>query len=168
MARGDTEYMRVDWDRFCQLVIEKWQRKLLEKDIFDTGTLYRSIEYNYRTVNAMNQTVGRGGARAAGATKVPDMISFSFPLYGIYVEKGVGRGYTRGNGGTLVKFEGKGRGRERRTWYYRIFAHERKVLGDLVAQQYGRAAARMIRTIEMHSISRSRNPQGAVYASLHT
>lgn len=159
MARGDTEYLRVDWDRFCQLVIDKWQRKLLDKDIFDTGNLYRSIEYNYRTVNAMNQTVGRGGARAAGATKVPDMISFSFPMYGIYVERGVGRGYTRGNGGMLVKFEGKGRGRERRTWYYRIFAHERHRLGELVAEQYGRAAASMIHTIEIHSIGTPRGKQ---------
>ena len=52
-------------------------------------------------------------------------------------------------GGDLVKFRGTVRGRERRTWYYRIFAHERHRLGELVAEQYGRAAASMIHTIEV-------------------
>lgn len=152
MARGDTEYYNIDWDKFCQLVIEKWQKRLLDKGIFDTGNLYRSIEYNYRAVNAANQVIGRGSG--GGMAKVPDWLSFSFPMYGIYVEKGVGRGYSRGNGGTLVKFEGRGRGRERRTWYYRIFAHERHRLGELVAQAYGRAAASAIRTIEVKTIGR--------------
>lgn len=152
MARGDTGYYNIDWDKFCQLVIEKWQKRLLDKGIFDTGNLYRSIEYNYRAVNAANQVTGRGSG--GGLVKVPDWIAFSFPMYGIYVEKGVGRGYSRGNGGTLVKFEGRGRGRERRTWYYRIFVHERHRLGELVAQAYGRAAASAIRTIEVKTIGR--------------
>ena len=39
MARGDTEYLRVNWDRFGEIVIERWQKKLLEKGIFDAGTL---------------------------------------------------------------------------------------------------------------------------------
>ena len=150
MARTDNEYLRVNWDRFGEIVIERWQKQLLKKDIFDTGTLYRSIEYNYRAVNAANQVVGRGSGESHGGVKVPDWVAFSFPMYGIYVEKGVGRGYTRGNGGNLVKFEG--RGRERRTWYYRIFANERHRLGELVAEVYGRAAASMIHTIEVKRI----------------
>ena len=77
-----------------------------DKGIYDTGTLYRSIEYGYRTVNSNNVAVGRGAGRIRTAT-VPDRMYFSFPMYGIYVEKGVGRGYDRGNTG-LVKFEGKG------------------------------------------------------------
>lgn len=151
MSRTDTEYLRIDWDRFCRIVIEKWQGKMLDKDIFDTGTLYRSIDYGYRTVNAMNQSVGRGAG--GQAVRIPDKLYFTFPLYGIYVERGVGRGYTRGNGGDLVKFEGRGRGRGRRTWYYRIFAAERKRLGELVAEHYGQAAASAIRTIEVRRIT---------------
>ena len=120
-TRGGTEDFRVDWDRFGELVIEKWQKRLLEKDIYDTGNLYRSIVYGYRASNALGQIVGRG--------------------------------YTRGNGGDLVKFKGTGRGRERRTWYYRIFAHERHRLGELVAEQYGRAAASMIHTLETHRLT---------------
>lgn len=154
MARGEApEYMSIDWDKFCQVVIERWQRMLLKKDIFDTGTLYRSFEYNYRAVNAANQVVGRGSGAAHGGVKVPDWVAFSFPMYGIYVEKGVGRGYTRGNTG-LVKFESRGRGRERRTWYYRIFANQRHRLGELVAEAYGRAAASMIHTLEVKTIGR--------------
>ena len=152
-TRGATEDFRVDWDRFGELVIEKWQKRLLEKDIYDTGNLYRSIEYGYRASNALGQIVGRGHASEVKAGSIPDVFSFRFPLYGIYVERGVGRGYTRGNGGDLVKFKGTGRGRERRTWYYRIFAHERHRLGELVAEQYGRAAASMIHTLETHRLT---------------
>lgn len=154
MARGDEEYLRINWDRFGEIVIERWQKKMLEKGIFDTGTLYRSIEYNYRAVNAMNQVVGRGSGTSHGGVKVPDWLAFSFPMYGIYVERGVGRGYSRGNGGELVKFEGRGRGRERRTWYYRIFVNQRSQLGKLVAKAYGKAAARSITSIEVKSIGR--------------
>lgn len=154
MARGDVEYMQVDWDKFCQIVIERWQKKLLEKDIFDTGSLYRSFEYNYRAVNAAGQIVGRGTGMNHGGVKVPDWVAFSFLLYGIYVEKGVGSGYTRGNGGRLTKFEGRGRGRERRTWFYRILVNERHRLGELVAEMYGRAAASMIHTLEVKTIGR--------------
>lgn len=148
--RGKTDEFRVNWDRFGEIVIEKWQNKLLDKDIFDTGNLYRSIEYGYRATNALNQVVGRGHAAEVKAGTIPDVFTFRFPLYGIYVEKGVGRGYDRGNGGDLVKFKGVGRGRQRRTWYYSVFAHERHRLGELVAENYGRAAASMIHTLEIH------------------
>ena len=154
--RNEPVEFEVDWDEFGRIVIERWQNKLLDKDIFDTGTLYRSIEYGYRTMNALNQIVGRGHAAEVKAGTIPDVFTFSFPLYGIYVERGVGRGYTRGNGGDLVKFKGVGRGRERRTWYYRIFANQRHRLGELVAEQYGRAAASMIHTIETRSIGTPR------------
>lgn len=151
-TRGGTDDFRVNWDRFGEIVIEKWQEKLLDKDIYDTGNLYRSIEYGYRATNALNQVIGRGHAAEMKAGTVPDVFTFRFPLYGIYVEHGVGRGYTKGNGGNLVKFKGKGRGRERRTWYYRIFVHERHRLGELVAEQYGRAAAKMITSIEVRRL----------------
>ena len=155
-TRGNFDEFRVNWNRFGEIVIDRWQRQLLEKDIYDTGNLYRSLEYGYRATNALNQIVGRGHAAEVKAGTIPEVFSFSFPLYGIYVERGVGRGYTRGNGGDLVKFEGRGRGRGRRTWFYRIFANQRHRLGELVAEQYGRAAASMIHTIDTRSISRSR------------
>lgn len=151
-TRGGTDDFRVNWDRFGEIVIEKWQEKLLDKNIYDTGNLYRSIEYGYRATNALNQVIGRGHAAEMKAGTVPDVFTFRFPLYGIYVEHGVGRGYSKGNGGNLVKFKGKGRGRERRTWYYRIFVHERHRLGELVAEQYGRAAAKMITSIEVRRL----------------
>ena len=152
-TRGTADEFEVNWDKFGEIVIEKWQETLLEKKIYDTGNLYRSIEYGYRASNALGQIVGRGHASEVKAGTVPDVFTFKFPLYGIYVERGVGRGYTRGNGGDLVKFKGTGRSRERRTWYYRIFAHERHRLGELIAEQYGRAAASMIHTLETHRLT---------------
>ncbi len=148
--RNESLEFEVDWDEFCRIVIERWQNKMLDKDIYDTGTLYRSIEYGYRTVNSNNVAIGRGAGKIRTAS-VPDMMYFSFPMYGIYVEKGVGRGYTRGNSGDLVKFKGTGRGRERRTWYYRIFANQRHRLGEMVGEIYGRQAMSMIHTIESRS-----------------
>lgn len=153
MPRGEQEYYRIDWDKFSQKVIQDWQEQLKKKNIYDTGTLYRSFQYNFRVTNAMNQTLGRGAGLSEGAVTVPDKLAFSFPLYGIYVERGVGRGYTRGNTGDLLKFKG-GRGRTRRWWYYNVFVRQRHRLGQLVAQQYGRAAAAQILTIEVKSISR--------------
>ena len=152
-TRGTADEFEVNWDKFGELVIKDWQEKLLEKKIYDTGNLYRSIEYGYRATNALGQIVGRGHASEVKAGTVPDVFTFKFPMYGIYVERGVGRGYTRGNGGDLVKFKGTGRSRERRTWYYRIFANERHRLGELVAEQYGRAAASMIHTLETHRLT---------------
>lgn len=161
MPRGDTTYY--DWDTFGAIVIERWQKKMLSKNIFDTGNLYRSIVYNYRGTNSLNQTVGRGSGATYGDITVPDWLAFSFPMYGIYVDRGVGRGYTRGNTG-LVKFKGKARGRERRTWYYRIFVNERHRLGEMVREAYGRAAASMIHTIELSG----RNSGSVVSMKHHT
>ena len=107
-TRGSVEEFRVNWDRFGEIVIERWQKRMLDKDIWDTGNLYRSLEYGYRATNALNQVVGRGQASEVKAGTIPDVFTFSFPMYGIYVERGVGRGYTRGNGGDLVKFKGVG------------------------------------------------------------
>lgn len=147
---GATDEMELDWDKFCEIVIMRWQKRMDILDIYDTGTLRNSIQYGYRGTNALNQTVGRGNKLKAGT--VPDNITFAFPMYGIYVEAGVGRGYTRGNKG-LVKFEGKGRGRVRRTWYYRIFANERHRLGEMVGELYGNVARSMIHTIEGQRIT---------------
>ena len=150
MARGDQELYNINWDEFGQRVVKDWQGRMLDKDIFDTGHLYRSIEYGYRTVNAMNQTVGRGGSSMP--TQIPDQFTFVFPMYGIYVEKGVGRGCTRGNGGNLIKFKERGRGRQRRSWYSGVFVHERRRLAELVRDTYGYAAMESIRSIEANRI----------------
>ena len=143
-------YLKMPADIVENLWLASNETAILDKE---TGTLYRSFQYNFRVTNAMNQTLGRGAGLSEGAVTVPDKLAFSFPLYGIYVERGVGRGYTRGNTGDLLKFKG-GRGRTRRWWYYNVFVRQRHRLGQLVAQQYGRAAAAQILTIEVKSISR--------------
>jgi hypothetical protein len=136
MARGDIKHYEVDWDKFCQFVIERWRNKIIERDVYDTGNLYRSLTYNYRGTNSLNQTVGRG----SGATlKIPDMVSFSFPMYGIYADRGAGRG---------LRIKSHWRGKGHSQWFYSTFATERRRLGELVAEAYGRAAMEQILTIE--------------------
>ena len=151
-TRGGTDDMRVNWDRFGEIVIERWQAKLIDKGIYDTGTLHNSIEYGYRATNALNQVIGRGHAAEVKAGTIPDSFTFAFPLYGIYVERGVGRGYTRGNGGDLVKFKGKERGRKRRTWSYAVFVNERHKLGELVGELYGRSAQHTVHSMLVKTI----------------
>ena len=87
MPRGDATYY--DWDTFGAIVIERWQKKMLEKNIFDTGYLYRSIIYQYRKENAAKQVFSRGSGATYGEIGVPDYLSFTFPMYGIYVDRGV-------------------------------------------------------------------------------
>lgn len=159
---GTQEQMEVDWDKFCQIVIERWKKMIVKKGIWDTGALHDSIVYNYRGVNAMNQTVMRGNTLKAGT--IPDFISFSFPMYGIYVERGVGRGYTKGNTG-LVKFKGKGRGRVRRPWFYSIFVNERHRLGEMVGELYGDVARSMIHTIDTSYDRRSKTHNSRIIRS---
>lgn len=142
--RNEPIEFEVDWDEFGEIVIEKWQRKILERDVWDTGNLYHSLEYSWRGLNALNQVVGRGHG---GEVKIPDKVSFSFPLYGIYADRGAGRG-------TRIKSHWRGRGHSQ--WFYATFAQERKRLGELVAEAYGRAAVSMIHTIEMHSLATPR------------
>ena len=35
MARGESKYYEVDWDRFCQIVIEKWRQKIQDRGLID-------------------------------------------------------------------------------------------------------------------------------------
>lgn len=91
---------------WAQMMTRIWSDRIRLHQAIDTGTLLRSISQGTTTY----------GPRAS--------LSFHFLDYGLYVDRGTGRGYTRGNGGDL-KFKGKayrqahnlGAERQRRPWF---------------------------------------------------
>lgn len=70
------------WERsWTEMMVTIWQEKIRQLGIVDTMTLHNTLDYHI--------------SDAGGAIQ----IAHEFMLYGIYVAKGVGRGYRRGNSG---------------------------------------------------------------------
>jgi len=77
---SDSEYIR-NW---TAMMTKIWRDRLAKYDVYHTGALLRSV--------------------TPGNVNVHDMqgsISFRFLQYGVYVDAGTGKGYTRGNDGNL-------------------------------------------------------------------
>lgn len=116
-------------EAWYKLMTKIWQDRIDLMDAVDTGALRRSVQGS--------------GFRAAGY----DMsMTFKFMQYGLYVDAGTGRGYTRGNGGDLDKLgkayrklHGLGKTRERRPWFSRSWNISREVLKNKLAQLMGQA-----------------------------
>ena len=94
IKRPVTEEDIREWERgWTDMMVKIWQENMLRLKIFDTGRLY----------NRMTGTV----TDASGLVT----ICHQFLLYGIYVARGVGNGYRRGNSGkdddNGLKFLGK-------------------------------------------------------------
>lgn len=115
-------------DDWTAKMVEIWQDRLDMMAVYDTGALRRSVHPNNVHIDGLSLDV-----------------SFSFLQYGIYVERGTGNGYKRGNDGKLQFLEkkyrkehGLGKARERRPWFSKSWfissevmkEHLIKVLGD--------------------------------------
>ena len=115
-------------DAWTAKMVEIWQDRLDLMAVHDTGALRRSVQPNNVHIDGLSLEV-----------------SFSFLQYGIYVERGTGNGYKRGNDGKLQFLEkkyrkehGLGKVRERRPWFSKSWfissevmkEHLTKVLGD--------------------------------------
>ena len=86
----------------------------------------------------------------------PEMtFTFGFTHYGIYVDAGSGRGYTKGNGGDL-EFLGKeyrikhklGKPRQKRPWFNRSWFISQRVLANKVAAIIGQRYVAMFDNLE--------------------
>lgn len=71
-------------DGWGQMLVDIWREKIGRLRVYDTGNLYNSVVL-------MNFVVGDATYHA----------DFTFPVYGIYVDKGTGREISRGNSGDL-------------------------------------------------------------------
>lgn len=103
-------------ERWAEIVIERWIRKIQSLDIGSTGELLKSLQAHV----------------AVDANGNPAKITFLYLYYGIFTEMGVGRG---------VKLGDKSETRKKKPWYSSVFLKEVNILGRKMAERYGYEAA---------------------------
>jgi hypothetical protein len=106
---------------WADIVIEKWHNKLTELKVYDQGFLYDSLLFDL-LLNAGENI---------------QKIEFSFKLYGIYVDMGVGGEMKKGNSGDL----GFTPTRKPKEWYSKKFYGQVMRLREILMEQYGRSIA---------------------------
>lgn len=106
---------------WADIVLEKWHNKLTELKVYDQGYLYDSLLYDL--------------LRNAGEDI--QKIEFSFKLYGIYVDMGVGREIHKGNSGDL----GFTPARQPKEWFSKKFYGQVMKLKELLIDRYGKSIA---------------------------
>ncbi len=116
---------------WADIVIEKFKMNIQELDVIDEGYLYESLLQTL-LVNA-GQDIER--------------IDFSFKLYGIYVDMGVGKETQKGNSGDLG-FQKKRKAKE---WFSRKYYGQVMKLREILLDRYSKAIAYSL----MNTISES-------------
>ena len=118
---------------WTEMMVTIWRENMLRLQIFDTGKLYNRITGKVQNMDGMVT------------------ISHQFLMYGIYVARGVGNGYRRGNSGkddeNGLKFLGKsyrrkhkmGAARKKRDWFSRRYMSSIVVLSRVERDLYGNA-----------------------------
>lgn len=104
-------------ERWAEIVIERWIKRIKELDVVDTGALLKSLQAHFYV----------------DANGDPQKITFLYLYYGIFPELGVGRG---------VHLSDHSDARERKPWYSSVFITQVRKLGWLMARRYGIDAAK--------------------------
>lgn len=105
-------------ERWAEIVIERWIRKIQVLDIGSTGELLKSLQ-SHVTLDAKGD---------------PAKITFTYLYYGIFTDMGVGKDVKIGEAG-------RGNNRRKKPWYSSVFENEVATLGRLMAERYGYDAA---------------------------
>jgi len=103
-------------ERWADIVIERWIRKIQSLNIGSTGELLKSLEAQV----------------AVDANGDPQKITFLYLYYGIFTDMGVGKN---------VKLGSEKGNRKKKPWYSSTFLKEVNALGRLMAERYGYEAA---------------------------
>ena len=108
------------WSDF---MVKMWQEKMLQfaPPVYDTGALARSVQ----------------GVVHPGAVTT---IERRFLEYGIYVARGVGNGYSRGNGGDLKflkDWKTNPHHRQKRDWFSKKYMYSLHRLNEFESAYYG-------------------------------
>ena len=103
-------------ERWADIVIERWIRKIQSLHIGSTGELLKSLEAQV----------------AVDAKGDPQKITFLYLYYGIFTDMGVGKN---------VKLGSEKGNRKKKPWYSSTFLKEVNALGRLMAERYGYEAA---------------------------
>lgn len=105
-------------ERWAEIVIERWIRKIQSLNIGSTGELLKSLQAHV----------------AVDSNGNPAKITFLYLYYGIFTDMGVGRSVKLGQ-------SGKGNNRQKKPWYSSTFLKEVNTLGRVMAERYGYDAA---------------------------
>ncbi len=105
-------------ERWAEIVIERWIRKIQSLNIGSTGELLKSLQ-SHVELDAQGN---------------PAKITFLYLYYGIFTDMGVGNKVHIGE-------TGKGNNRRKKPWYSSVFQNEVSTLGRLMAERYGYDAA---------------------------
>ena len=128
-----TDDVRAYEREWAKMMVDIWREKILRLRILNTGSLASSLSYR---VLPMSDQIN---------------IVHEFLLYGIYVARGVGNGYRRGNSGVDdengLRFLGKsyrkahkmGKPRKKRDWFTSKYLSSIHVLTEVEIQLYGNA-----------------------------
>lgn len=104
--------------RWAEIVIERWIRKIQALNIGSTGELLKSLQAHVEVDSNGN----------------PAKITFLYLYYGIFTDMGVGRSVKIGEAGN-------GNHRQRKPWYSSTFLKEVNTLGRCMAERFGYDAA---------------------------
>lgn len=123
-----------EWERgWAEMMVKIWRENILRLGIVDTGRLHNTM--SHRVTDLSGQIT----------------IAHEFMMYGIYVARGVGRGYRRGNSGkddeNGLQFLGKsyrkahkmGKARKKRDWFSKKYLRSIRVLSEVERDLYGEA-----------------------------
>ncbi len=107
------------------LTLEAWADIVIDNWLNNIAKL--RIGYYFQLEQTLAHEIQGGGAG-----QLPTAVQFSFPLYGKFVDMGVGRG---------VKLEDVKSGynnRKPKKWYSRTFYSETMKLGEILGEKYAR------------------------------
>jgi hypothetical protein len=148
-------------ERWADIVIERWERKIERLKIGHSGKLSESFYHHVKTQ----------------ANGDPEFIVFTFEYYGKFVDMGVGRGVK------IADVESSNR--RPKSWYSKTFFSQLEKLKEILADKYATKAQLAIITnverfnSEGHQISeshsqgkrtgtdRQRNPSAREYDRMH-
>jgi hypothetical protein len=110
-----------EWNQYetlkawADIVIERWETRIVQLKVMDTGELLRSFQAQV----AMDAN-GNG-----------EKIMFTYAYYGRFTELGVGKGVKAGMDSR----------RQKKPWYTKIFFGQVNQLARIMAEKYGQEAA---------------------------
>ena len=134
IKRPVTEQDIRGWERgWAEMMVKIWRENILRLGIVDTGRLHDTITHHVSDVGGQIE------------------LAHEFMYYGLYMARGVGRGYRHGNSGlddeNGLQFLGKsyrkahkmGAARKKRDWFFGRYLHSIEVLTEVERDLYGEA-----------------------------
>lgn len=112
-----------DLKKFADITIERWEKRIYQLKIRQTGELIRSFTSHVRM----------------DANGKPELVTFTYLYYGLFPDLGVGRG---------VKMEDAPSGnRKIKPWFNKVFWSRLNWVARRTAEQYGLDASEQIKVI---------------------